>query len=106
MGTKRQPGASSYTGKCLSLSTPMTWSKLSSRPLRAVPLVEKVTWILVYSFCSSSMLVINKLAVQYTPLPTVVSGAQLAVSALVVAGPESPPHAVQLEPSPTLWTWP
>jgi len=41
-------------------------------------------WILAYSACSSSMLVINKLAVQEPPLPTVVSGAQLAVSALVV----------------------
>ena len=45
---------------------------------------EKVFWIVVYSFCSSSMLVINKLAVQSLPLPTVVSGAQLLVSAAVV----------------------
>merc|ERR1712205_164048 len=45
---------------------------------------EKLFWILAYSACSSSMLVINKLAVQELPLPTVVSGAQLAVSALVV----------------------
>ena len=42
---------------------------------------EKLFWILVYSACSSSMLVINKLAVQGLPLPTVVSAAQLAVSA-------------------------
>ena len=45
---------------------------------------EKLFWILTYSACSSTMLVINKLAVQELPLPTVVSGAQLAVSALVV----------------------
>jgi len=45
---------------------------------------EKLFWILAYSACSSTMLVINKLAVQELPLPTVVSGAQLAVSALVV----------------------
>ena len=45
---------------------------------------EKVFWILAYSFCSSSMLVINKLAVQNLPLPTVVSGAQLFISAAVV----------------------
>lgn len=45
---------------------------------------EKVFWIVAYSACSSSMLVINKLAVQSLPLPTVVSGAQLAVSAAVV----------------------
>ena len=31
---------------------------------------EKLFWILVYSACSSSMLVINKLAVQGLPLPT------------------------------------
>ena len=45
---------------------------------------EKLFWILAYSACSSTMLVINKLAVQELPLPTVVSGAQLAVAALVV----------------------
>mmetsp|Transcript_12022 Transcript_12022/g.29172 ORF Transcript_12022/g.29172 Transcript_12022/m.29172 type:complete len:316 (-) Transcript_12022:288-1235(-) len=49
-----------------------------------VPLREKLFWILAYSACSSSMLVINKLAVQSLPLPTVVSGAQLTVSAVVV----------------------
>ena len=49
-----------------------------------VSLGEKVFWILAYSACSSSMLVINKLAVQNLPLPTVVSGAQLFVSAAVV----------------------
>jgi hypothetical protein len=36
-----------------------------------VSLGEKVFWILVYSACSSSMLIINKLAVQNLPLPTV-----------------------------------
>lgn len=45
---------------------------------------EKLLWILIYSLCSSTMLVINKLAVSTNGLPTVVSGAQLAVSALVV----------------------
>ena len=45
---------------------------------------EKLTWIVLYSLCSSTMLVINKLAVSTNGLPTVVSGAQLAVSALVV----------------------
>jgi hypothetical protein len=49
-----------------------------------VSLGEKVFWILAYSACSSSMLIINKLAVQNLPLPTVCSGAQLAVSAGVV----------------------
>ena len=50
----------------------------------SVSLGEKVFWILAYSACSSSMLVINKLAVQNLPLPTVVSGAQLFISAAVV----------------------
>lgn len=50
----------------------------------AVTAGEKLFWILAYSACSSTMLVINKLAVQELPLPTVVSGAQLFVSALVV----------------------
>jgi drug/metabolite transporter (DMT)-like permease len=50
---------------------------------------DKILWILIYSACSSSMLVINKLAVSSNGLPTVVSGAQLAVSALVVAVMES-----------------
>ena len=50
----------------------------------AVSVGEKLFWILAYSACSSSMLVINKLAVQELPLPTVVSGAQLVVSAAVV----------------------
>ena len=45
---------------------------------------EKLVWILMYSACSSTMLMVNKLAVQELPLPTVVSGAQLIVSALVV----------------------
>ena len=45
---------------------------------------EKLTWIVLYSLCSSTMLVINKLAVSTNGLPTVVSGAQLAGSALVV----------------------
>ena len=45
---------------------------------------EKLTWIVLYSLCSSTMLVINKLAVSTNGLPTVVSGAQLAVSAAVV----------------------
>ena len=49
-----------------------------------VSLGEKAFWILAYSACSSSMLIINKLAVQHLPLPTVCSGAQLAVSAGVV----------------------
>ena len=46
---------------------------------------DKLIWILIYSACSSTMLVINKLAVSANGLPTVVSGAQLAVSAGVVA---------------------
>jgi len=50
----------------------------------AISVGEKLFWILFYSACSSSMLVINKLAVQELPLPTVVSGAQLVVSAAVV----------------------
>jgi hypothetical protein len=45
--------------------------------------VEKLVWIAIYSLCSSSMLVVNKLAVAAIPLPTVVSGAQLVSSALV-----------------------
>ena len=45
---------------------------------------EKLFWILFYSACSSSMLVINKLAVEAVPLPTVVSASQLVVSAAVV----------------------
>jgi hypothetical protein len=45
---------------------------------------EKLFWILAYSACSSTMLVINKLAVQELPLPTIVSCAQLVVSAAVV----------------------
>ena len=49
-----------------------------------VGLAEKLFWILAYSGCSSTMLVINKLAVGALPLPTVVSGAQLVVSAAVV----------------------
>ena len=49
-----------------------------------VSLREKLFWILAYSACSSTMLVINKLAVQELPLPTVVSGAQLLASSLVV----------------------
>ena len=49
-----------------------------------VGVAEKLFWILAYSGCSSTMLVINKLAVGALPLPTVVSGAQLAVSAAVV----------------------
>ena len=49
-----------------------------------VGLAEKLFWILAYSGCSSTMLVINKLAVGALPLPTVVSGAQLFVSAAVV----------------------
>mmetsp|Transcript_12794 Transcript_12794/g.30875 ORF Transcript_12794/g.30875 Transcript_12794/m.30875 type:complete len:316 (-) Transcript_12794:203-1150(-) len=51
---------------------------------KAVSLREKAFWILAYSVCSSSMLVINKLSVQSLPLPTVVSGAQLLISAAVV----------------------
>lgn len=46
---------------------------------------EKLFWILAYSACSSTMIVVNKLAIQELPLPAVVSGAQLIVSALVVA---------------------
>ena len=44
---------------------------------------EKLIWIAIYSLCSSSMLVVNKLAVAAIPLPTVVSGAQLVSSAIV-----------------------
>ena len=44
---------------------------------------EKLVWIAIYSLCSSSMLVVNKLAVAAIPLPTVVSGAQLVSSAIV-----------------------
>jgi len=56
--------------------------------LAAAAAKEKVVWITIYSLCSSSMLVINKLAVSSNGLPTVVSGAQLAVSAAVVAAME------------------
>lgn len=49
---------------------------------------EKLVWILMYSLASSSMLVINKLAVSSNGLPTVVSGAQLVVSAGVVVAME------------------
>ena len=45
---------------------------------------DKLLWIIIYSLCSSTMLVINKLAVGANGLPTVVAGAQLAVSAAVV----------------------
>lgn len=44
---------------------------------------EKLTWILMYSLCSSSMLVVNKLAVAAVPLPTLIAGAQLVSSAIV-----------------------
>ena len=44
---------------------------------------EKLAAIGVYSLCSSSMLVVNKLAVAAIPLPTVVSGAQLVSSAAI-----------------------
>ena len=44
---------------------------------------EKLVAIGVYSLCSSSMLVVNKLAVAAIPLPTVVSGAQLVSSAAI-----------------------
>ena len=49
---------------------------------------EKLSWIILYSLASSSMLVINKLAVSSNGLPTVVSGAQLVTSAAVVVGLE------------------
>lgn len=45
---------------------------------------EKLTWILVYSCSSSTMLVMNKFAVDSLPLPTVITGIQLSVSALFV----------------------
>lgn len=45
---------------------------------------EKYVWILAYSACSSSMLVVNKLAVDSIPIPTLVSGAQLASCAAFV----------------------
>jgi len=53
-------------------------------PNAAVTTGEKLFWILVYSVCSSTMLVLNKLAVQELPLPTIVSGAQLSFSVVVV----------------------
>lgn len=45
---------------------------------------DKLTWVVVYSCSSSTMLVMNKFAVDSLPLPTVITGLQLAVSALVV----------------------
>jgi len=47
-------------------------------------LLTKAVGILSYSACSSTMLVINKLAVHYFSAPTVVSGLQLAFSVAVV----------------------
>ena len=40
---------------------------------------DKLLWIIIYSLCSSTMLVINKLAVGANGLPTVVAGAQLSL---------------------------
>jgi len=45
---------------------------------------EKYVWILTYSACSSSMLIVNKLAVDSIPIPTLVSGVQLASCAAFV----------------------
>ena len=45
---------------------------------------EKLLWICAYSACSSTMLVINKIAVHHLPLPTIVSGAQLVAASLLV----------------------
>lgn len=58
---------------------------MSDAKATAAAAKDKLIWILIYSACSSSMLVINKLAVSSNGLPTVVSGAQLVVSAAVVA---------------------
>mmetsp|Transcript_19791 Transcript_19791/g.64334 ORF Transcript_19791/g.64334 Transcript_19791/m.64334 type:complete len:320 (-) Transcript_19791:42-1001(-) len=52
-------------------------------PVR-VTAATKLAGILAYSLCSSTMLVINKLAVNHLPLPSVVSGVQLLFSVAVV----------------------
>ena len=57
--------------------------KEASQSSQSSTLGEKLVAIGVYSLCSSSMLVVNKLAVAAIPLPTVVSGAQLVSSAAV-----------------------
>jgi len=49
-----------------------------------VGVTEKLAWIVAYAACSSSMLVVNKLAVEAIPLPTIVSASQLVVSAAFV----------------------
>ena len=57
--------------------------KEASQSSQSSTLGEKLVAIGVYSLCSSSMLVVNKLAVAAIPLPTVVSGAQLVSSAAI-----------------------
>ena len=52
-------------------------------------LTEKFLWIFVYSGCSSTMLVINKMVLEAIPIPTVVSCAQLAVGAASVVSMEA-----------------
>lgn len=50
----------------------------------AASFAVKAGSILAYSICSSTMLVVNKLAVKKFPMPTVVSGLQLLFTVLVV----------------------